>query len=364
MCKKKFLSCLLAATVSLGCFGTVYDAEAASRSEIAAVRVNAPRDFRYWSKDSVPKQQIIDYVRDVTDKDSKNYIPEADRIAVFDCDGTLMCETAPYYFDWMLCLYRMQQDPTFKPTAYEQEFAVAVNKAIHSGTVTDEMDQEKNARIFPGIFYGFTPEKYHDYVTNYMNSTYVEGLSNLKTGEAFYLPMVEVMSYLANNNFKVYVVSGCEREILRALLQDIMPVPPDRIIGSDHSYRMKKQPDDVPDDVYQWAKGDELIRGNKLFSTINVKGSKVIHIQREIGQKPVLAFGNSSGDASMFDYTITNNKYKAAAFTLLCDDTKRELGNEKKAAQMKQAAKEHGWHTISMRDDFQTIYGDNVKRTK
>ena len=91
---------------------------------------------------------------------------------------------------------------------------------------------------------------------------------------------------------------------------------------------------------------------------------KVVKIEREIGKKPVLAFGNSSGDSSMFEYTITNNKYKAAAFTLLCDDTAREFGKPSKAEKMKQSAEANGWTAISMRDDFKTIYGDNVKRTK
>ncbi|MBR1695430.1 MAG: haloacid dehalogenase-like hydrolase, partial [Selenomonas sp.] len=77
-----------------------------------------------------------------------------------------------------------------------------------------------------------------------------------------------------------------------------------------------------------------------------------------------LAFGNSSGDSSMFNYTITNNKYKALAFSLLCDDTERELGNIKKADKMRASCEKYGWIPVSMRDDFKTIYGDNVTRAK
>jgi len=351
--KKKIVAGALVAALGCGFFGACDTADAATRQEIAAVQVKKATDFRYWSRNAPAKKELIAYVTDVTDKNSKNYIPPEDRIAVFDCDGTLMCETAPYYFDWMLCLHRIQEDKNFHPTEHEKEFAQK----------TARLDSEKNNRIFPEIFFGLTPEQYQDYVTQYMNTSFVEGLSVMKTGEAFYLPMVEVVSYLANNGFEVYIVSGCERDTLRALVKGIMPIPPERIIGSDHSYRMKRQPDEVRADIYQYTKDDKLVRGMRPVD-LNIKSEKVVKIQREIGKKPVLAFGNSDGDASMLDYTITGNKYKARGFVLLCDDTDRELGNIAKADKMKTAALEHGWIAVSMKDDFKTIYGDKMKRTK
>jgi hypothetical protein len=257
----------------------------------------------------------------------------------------------------------MQNDPTYTPSAEEKKLAQEFATAIANHKVTDEMDELKNNKIFPKIFAGMTPEAYQAYVDKYMKSSNVQGLTNLKTGEAFYLPMAEVVSYLDKHNFTVYVVSGCERDTVRTLVKDIMPIQPNHVIGSDHSYRMEKQPENVRADFYQYTPGDKLVRGDKLVG-INVKSNKVVLIHREIGKKPVLAFGNSSGDASMFDYTITDNKYKAAAFTLLCDDTERELGNKAKADKMKASAQKHGWTSISMKDDFKTIYGDNVKRSK
>jgi phosphoglycolate phosphatase-like HAD superfamily hydrolase len=358
--KKKILACALAASMS---WGFAYHADAATRSEIAAIHVEKAKDFKYWSDNAPAKKQLIEYVQDVTNKKSPNYIPVEDRIAVFDCDGTLMCETAPFYFDWMLCLHRMQNDPTYTPSAEEKKLAQEFATAIANHKVTDEMDELKNNKIFPKIFAGMTPEAYQAYVDKYMKSSNVQGLTNLKTGEAFYLPMAEVVSYLDKHNFTVYVVSGCERDTVRTLVKDIMPIQPNHVIGSDHSYRMEKQPENVRADFYQYTPGDKLVRGDKLVG-INVKSNKVVLIHREIGKKPVLAFGNSSGDASMFDYTITDNKYKAAAFTLLCDDTERELGNKAKADKMKASAQKHGWTSISMKDDFKTIYGDNVKRSK
>ena len=104
-----------------------------------------------------------------------------------------------------------------------------------------------------------------------------------------------------------------------------------------------------------------MVRGK--FVIKNLQMNKVQAIAREIGKQPVLAFGNSSGDTSMLNYTVNDNKYKSAAFFLLCDDLDRELGDTKKAAKCRKLADENGWNPVSMRDDFGTIYGDNVRRT-
>ena len=91
--------------------------------------------------------------------------------------------------------------------------------------------------------------------------------------------------------------------------------------------------------------------------------NKVLQIAREIGKQPVLSFGNSSGDYSMHMYTISNNPYKSAAFMLIADDEQRDYGNEKKVQPLKEKWEESGFHVISMKNDFRTIYGDEVVKT-
>lgn len=83
---------------------------------------------------------------------------------------------------------------------------------------------------------------------------------------------------------------------------------------------------------------------------------------QEIGQQPVLSFGNSTGDSSMAEYVTSNNKYRSLAFMLCCDDTVRENGNESKAEKMQQLCQEFDWVPISMKNDWKTIYGDSVTR--
>ncbi|MBR5428262.1 MAG: hypothetical protein IK118_07930, partial [Clostridia bacterium] len=95
----------------------------------------------------------------------------------------------------------------------------------------------------------------------------------------------------------------------------------------------------------------------------NLKMNKVKQIVQEIGRKPVLSFGNSSGDVSMHMYTISDNPYRSAAFMLIADDDVRDYGHPEKGDELRAKWEALGFHVISMRDDFKTIYGENVKKT-
>jgi hypothetical protein len=97
-----------------------------------------------------------------------------------------------------------------------------------------------------------------------------------------------------------------------------------------------------------------------LLITKNVKMSKVAQMEQELGQKPVLVFGNSTGDVPMAVYADTENPYLTEVFFVLCDDTEREFGNSSKAEKVASICAEHGWQTISMQNDWATIYGENV----
>lgn len=106
---------------------------------------------------------------------------------------------------------------------------------------------------------------------------------------------------------------------------------------------------------------DVLERDDKLLAK-NVEMNKVSVLEQELGQQPILAFGNSSGDASMMTYTIANNIYKSMAFWVVNDDMQREYGDPAKSAKMKATASQQDWTVISMQDDFKTIYGENVTK--
>ena len=361
---KKFLAGILAGMLTVGAY--FVDTEAATRDEIAAITVKKSGNFKYWSKNAAPITALKNYVKDVTNKRSANFIPVEDRIAVFDWDGTLAGETSPCYFEWMMYIERALHDPSYTPSKEDFDFARQVDAAIR-----EDFKEKSPTLSFLGsdfgtneaisqesVFAGMTPEEYEAYVKRFMD-TPAEGLTNLTRGEIFYLPMVEVIKYLQANDFTVYVVSGTDRQLLRIMTGDLLDIPSDRFIGTDARFLSSNQGD--KDGLkYTYKSGDYLIRGK--FVQKNLQMNKVDLIVREIGKQPVLAFGNSGSDASMLNYAINGNKYKGLSFMVLCDDVERELGNIPKAAKCVELAQNNGWMCISMRDDFKTIYGDNVRR--
>ena len=351
---KKLAAVALAGLMTLGAMDMT---QAATREEIAAIHVSKSGEFNYWTQKSAAKEKLVSYVKDITNKHSKNFIPVEDRIAVFDMDGTFLCETAPYYFDGMLYLDRALNDKNYQASESDREFAKELKQAIQVKKAGALL--EKSAPHQASVFAGMNYSDYTAYVEKFMK-TPVEGLAPLKWGEAFYLPMVEVIKYLQENKFQVYVVSGTERQLVRILVCDLLKIPTNNIIGTDIKIHAAHQ-GDTPGLDYSYGKDDYLVRGQFVIKCL--KMNKTEAIAREIGKQPVLAFGNSSGDTSMLNYTINGNKYKSAAFFLLCDDLERELGNTEKAEKSRKLADENGWTSISMRDDFKTIYGDKVKRT-
>ena len=352
--RKKIFVALTACLIAFGNFATV---DAASRDEIAAIHVKKPSDFKFWTKNSVAKQKLIEYVKDVTNKRSKNFIPVADRIAVFDVDGTIACETAPFCFDFMMFVHRALDDPNYFASAEDKNNAELVKSAIYARKMTNDV-RRKHCESNASVFSGMTAEEFAAYTKNYIETTPVEGFDNLKVGEAFYLPMVEVISYLKANNFKIFLVSGADRDYMRTSAE-IFPV--DGMIGTDYRYVATNQ-GEIDGMDYVLKPEDKVIRGNFVSKDINM--NKVSNMAREIGKKPVLAFGNSTGDSSMINFALRDNKYRTAAFLVICDDLEREFGNVDKAKKCIKLADDNGWIKISMKNDFKTIYGDNVKITK
>ncbi len=357
--KKKFLATLAAGLIAIGSFNV---SDAATRAEIAAIHVQTASDFQYWNDDSPTKQKIIEFVEDVTNPYSENYIPPEDRIATFDMDGTFYCETAPLYFQEMMFFHRVLEDDSYQPPKKLLELAKKIQPKV---LAKQKLTPAENKAHFEGLtkaYEGMTPEEYRAYVRKFMDTNEI-GLSNLKRGEAFYLPMVEIISYLTNNDFQVYIDSACGVDTTRELIKDVIPVRYDRILASDFNYTSTGMGNAAPGNHFYDRHKEKIVISGKPINN-NGKTVKIFSILNQIGKKPVLAFGNSGGDSGMLEYTLQDNKYRAMSFFVICDDVERELGNPKRAASDTALALKRGWNPISMRDEFKTIYGDNVKRTK
>lgn len=313
-----------------------------------------------WTSDAEAKKALVSYVENVTDENSPDYIPVEDRIAVFDMDGTILCETDPYYFDHCLLVYRVLEDPNYKDKASTFEKDVATRlQAKFDGDSSIEVSMIEHGQAVAMAFAGMTIDEFEAYVEDFKNQP-APGYNNMTRGEAFYKPMIQVIDYLQANDFTVYIVSGTDRLIVRGLIKGSVDIPRNQLIGSDELLVATGQ-GDVDGMEYTFTDQDKLVTGGQfIIKTLDM--NKVTAIMTEIGIQPVLSFGNSTGDSAMAEFTTTNNKYKSLAFMLCCDDLVRENGNTAKADKMRDLCKAFGWIPISMRDDWTTIYGDDVTR--
>ncbi len=311
---------------------------------------------QYWTADSQAAEHLRDYVNKVTNPDDPaNYIPVRDRIAVFDMDGTLTCETYYTYFDTMMFIEFCLKD---HPDQVSDELKQAA-AAIEPGYKADET----LARNFAKAYAGMTPEELSAYAVQFGQRN-TSSFNNMRYIDNMYLPMAELVKYLYENDFTIYVISGTERTTTRAIIANSpisQYVTPDHVIGTDFEVKQKGYEDESSNMNFKYADGDELVLTGGFIQK-NLNANKSIYVEREIGQRPVLAFGNSGSDTSMMNYTIdSRNPYPAEAYMIVADDTEREWGPqnwEEKSAEYK----EMGYIPVSMRNDFAQIYPEGVTK--
>ena len=311
---------------------------------------------QYWAADAEAAKSLRDYVAAVTnEKDAENYIPKEDRIAVFDMDGTLTCETFYTYYDTMMFINFCLED---HPEKVSEELKAAAREIKPGYTAGEEL-----ARNFAKAYAGMTVQELYDYAVEFGRKN-TDSFNNMRYIDGFYLPMVEVVRYLHDNGFEIYVVSGTERTTTRAIV-DNSPiseyVPSNHVIGTEFEVKVKGNEDVSSNMDYKYADGDELVFTGGFIQK-NLNANKTIWIEREIGKMPVLAFGNSGSDTSMMNYALDDrNPYQSRAYMVVADDNVREWGSQdwnEKSAQYR----EQGYVPISMKNDFLKIYPDTVTR--
>ena len=315
----------------------------------------------HWTDDAEAKQALISYMNSITDKNSADYIPPERRIAVFDLDGTLFCETDPNYFDYTLLVHRVLEDESYKDKAseHERETAEKIVKQNETGESFKGLEIDHGQSI-ASAFAGMTLDEFNDYIQKFKKLP-MPSYDGMNRGDGWYKPMLDVVDYLQANDFTVYIVSGTDRFIVRGIVYNSpIDIPMGHVIGSDETVVASAQGDNGGLD-YVFKDSDKLVLGGE-FVVKNLKMNKVAVIAQEIGVQPVLSFGNSTGDSSMAEYTTSNNPYKSLAFMLCCDDTERENGNIEKADKMYKLCDEYDWVPISMKNDWTTIYGDGVTK--
>ena len=334
------------------------EAQPAAEAEVKTVDANEMLNL--WNEDAEARKQLTAYMEAITQEGSPDYIPVENRIAVFDFDGTLFCETDPNYFDYTLLVYRVTEDPEYKDQASEFEKSVAA-KIIDqntNGTKYEELPMEHGQAV-ASAFKGMTMDEFLSYIQEFKKQP-MPSYEGMTRGGGFYEPMLQIINYLKANDFTVYVISGTDRFICRGIMMNSpLELPNSQIIGSDETVVAGLQ--NGEDGLnYTFTQGDDLYLGGD-FIIKNLKMNKVSVSNQEIGVQPVLSFGNTTGDAAMCNYALSDNQYKSLAFMLCCDDLERENGNIDKANKMYTLCEENNWIPVSMKNDWKTIYAEGVK---
>ena len=335
------------------------EAEAAAAS---GIDLYFEKTFPSWNPNSTSLGELIDFVSACTDESSPSYLDPADRIAVFDMDGTILCEKAPIYIDWCMTMYRVLDDPSFEATEEERDAMLQIREHAYTEGKTFDPEGITKNDLVATAFAGMTPEEFRDYVVDFADSVDAVGFEGMTYGQSFYLPMIEVIDYLRDQNFDVWMVSACEREVVRALVERF-DIPFDHVIATDVPYVASGKGDEDADE-YNMAQDEVILLGAPLDEVECGKSGKPAAIAREIGKRPVLAFGNSSGDFSMLNYAEGNPYHEGMGFFVVCDDTEREYGSEEKAAEYYETVESEGWTAFSMANDWKTIYGEGVEKTE
>ena len=274
------------------------------------------------------KQAILDFVQAVTDKNSKDYVPAELRIASFDMDGTILIEQPrPVIREFNLFyLKRLAQDnPNLKVEPFE-----AVRKGdldfLDKNLVLEAIEAGK----------GLSTNQYCQQVHAF-GKTVKHPKFNRAYGELFYEPMLELISYLRENGFRVLIVSGSEQFFVRCMVHPATAIPMTELHGLKRELLFSD---------------NDFLMGTQFLNDATVGIGKPITIHYATGAKPIFAFGNTSGDNEMLAYALSNKTHRSMALWLDHDDSAREYVYAGGVADITHLRK------VSMKHDFAKIFKD------
>ncbi len=297
-----------------------------------------------WN-DTKTKKAIIDYVNTVTNEDSAGFIPPADRIVTFDNDGTLWSEQ-PTYFQVEFILYRIKKmAPKHPEWKKDRVIKAALNHDLK--TLREKFGTKGLGRLMMIAQSGMTTEEFNAMVESWLKYAR-HPISGKPYTKMIFKPMHELIRYLQENDFKVYIVSGGGIDFMRAWTVNVYGIASENIIGS---YSKMK---------YEIKNGNPVLIKEPAILIVNDGPEKAINIHRFIGKKPIMAFGNSDGDIQMLEW-CKSNKYRTLAGFVHHTDGKREWKYDKNSnvGSLNKGlveAKRKGWMLIDMKNDWKVIY--------
>lgn len=317
---------------------------------LAIAQVCVAEPLPSWN-DGPAKQAILDFVRATSDRSSPYYVVPEDRIAVFDQDGTLWVEQ-PVYAQVMYCLDRVPALVKAKPELANVEPFRTVLSGDREAIA--KLPEAALLKIVAATLTGMSVDDFQSEVKRWLVEARDPRWKKRYT-ELTYLPMREVLRYLRANGFKTFIVTGGGQDFVRVYAEATYGIPPEQVVGTAAGVHYGYGKDGKP----------MLTKEPKLLLNDD-KAGKPEGIHLMIGRRPVVAFGNSVGDAQMLEYTKAGTGARLAMI-VLHDDAKREYayGPAKglpptKVGTFPQAtydqATRQGWTVISMKDDWKRIF--------
>ncbi|WP_237065260.1 HAD family hydrolase [Microbulbifer guangxiensis] len=296
-----------------------------------------------WN-DGETRRALIQFVEKSTEENGAGYIPPEQRIATFDNDGNLWAEK-PIYFQLLYAIDKVrdqaQKHPEWKT---EEPFA-----SILKGDNKTALEGGKSAlmKLIAATHTGMTGEEFQASVQQWLASARHPETNRLYT-EMVYQPMLELLTYLRDNGFKTFIVSGGGIDFIRAYAEAAYGIPPEQVVGSSLKAR------------YEMRDGKPAIVKLPEVNLIDDKAGKPVGIYQHIGRRPVFASGNSDGDFEMLQWTTAGD---GPRFGLLLHhtDEKREwaydrdspVGHLDKALA---AASKQGWIVVNMKEDWKQVF--------
>lgn len=293
-------------------------------------------------RDSAAREAIAGFVEGL---DASGVDP-AERVAVFDNDGTLWCEKPmPIQLDFLLRRFarQAQEDPSLRTrqpwkAAYEKDFGW-LGGAITAHYHGDDADLGLLVKAVGQAFKGQRVEAYLGLVRDFFAAAEHPSLGRTYRA-CLYQPMIELLRYLESEGFTTYIASGGDREFMRAVADDLYEISPERVIGSNVSLEYT--------DDGSLRLGDEL----ELFDDGPVKP---VRIWSRIGRRPLVSVGNSNGDIPMLEFA-GNEGGPALRLLVRHDDANREFAYDSGSEDALKLAADRGWTTVSMKNDWSTVF--------
>ncbi len=309
--------------------------------ELAGQKEAINHPLSLWHEGNV-KSAILSFVDSVTNESSSKYLPEEERVAVFDMDGTILIEKPNYVlFDFVI--RRMHEQIAKDSTLKEKQPYKAIYEQDWQYFETLDMYAEDG--LYSVLLYatdGFTGEQYEQAVQDYFN-TVEDKRFGVSYNRLVYSPVIQLISYLKENDFDVYIVSGSDPQFTRTFCKEAVGISENNVIGTTVLTRWE-----------QTDTGSYFIRQHEFVKPINDEEGKPVNILNKIGKQPVIAVGNSTGDYHMLEHS--KNAPYSLQMIVNHDDSVREYNYH--AEKMKMLCQEKGWQEISMKSDFKVIFND------